>query len=282
MIQDIFPHKLYNQYRPDIQPGKDDYVICIKDQNMLVNKKQMDHLVLEFPRVGDFTQKLNLRYLLSVDDEHYFIYDQQDKAEEPLLSGYDYMDIRKIRKSGSAPRYRIFALLTAKHLYDWYRDNVFCGRCGEKMVHSKKERAMMCKCCGYVSYPRIMPAVIVGVRDKDRLLITRYRNGYQHNALVAGFTEIGETLEETVMREVMEEHMHLIDNARETMEEMGITPIIQPIRGGTDGARLSFMGLPCPNLGTGSHNFHGRYEYACVQSMEKITEFLIALLQKYA
>ena len=84
------------------------------------------------------------------------------------------------------------------------------------------------------------------------------------------------------MREVMEEHMHLIDNARETMEEMGITPIIQPIRGGTDGARLSFMGLPCPNLGTGSHNFHGRYEYACVQSMEKITEFLIALLQKYA
>lgn len=205
MIQDIFPHKLYNQYRPDIQPGKDDYVICIKDQNMLVNKKQMDHLVLEFPRVGDFTQKLNLRYLLSVDDEHYFIYDQQDKAEEPLLSGYDYMDIRKIRKSVSAPRYRIFALLTAKHLYDWYRDNVFCGRCGETMVHSKKERAMMCKCCGYVSYPRIMPAVIVGVRDKDRLLITRYRNGYQHNALVAGFTEIGETLEETVMREVMEE-----------------------------------------------------------------------------
>lgn len=75
------------------------------------------------------------------------------------------------------------------------------------------------------------------------------------------------------MREVMEEHMHLIDNARETMEEMGITPIIQPIRGGTDGARLSFMGIPCPNLGTGSHNFHGRYEYACVQSMEKSPNF---------
>lgn len=216
MIQDIFPHKLYNQYRPDMQPGKDDYVICIKEQNMLVDTQQMENQILEFPRVKDFTEELNLRYLLSVDDEHYYIYIQGDgtvreasgaekKAEGPSLPGYDYLDIRKIRKSGSAPRYRIFALLTAKHLYDWYRDNVFCGRCGKRMVHSKKERAMMCECCGYTSYPRIMPAVIVGVRDNDRLLITRYRNGYQHNALVAGFTEIGETLEETVMREVMEE-----------------------------------------------------------------------------
>lgn len=84
------------------------------------------------------------------------------------------------------------------------------------------------------------------------------------------------------MRKVLEPHMHLIDNASLAMQELGIEPIISPIRGGTDGARLSFMGLPCPNLCTGGDNYHGKYEYACVQSMEKVTELLIKLAEKYA
>lgn len=83
------------------------------------------------------------------------------------------------------------------------------------------------------------------------------------------------------MKEIMEQHMHLIENAKAAMEELSITPIIQPIRGGTDGARLSFMGLPCPNLGTGGHNCHGKYEYACVQSMEQNVELLVRLAGKY-
>lgn len=82
------------------------------------------------------------------------------------------------------------------------------------------------------------------------------------------------------MKEIMDKHMHLIDNAKNAMEELGITPIIQPIRGGTDGARLSFMGLPCPNLGTGGHNFHGKYEYACVQAMEKNVALLVRIAGK--
>lgn len=84
------------------------------------------------------------------------------------------------------------------------------------------------------------------------------------------------------MRQVLEPHMHLIENASIAMQELGIDPIISPIRGGTDGARLSFMGLPCPNLCTGGDNYHGKYEYACVQSMEKVTELLIKLAEKYA
>ena len=84
------------------------------------------------------------------------------------------------------------------------------------------------------------------------------------------------------MREVIEKHMHLIENAKAAMEELNIEPIVQPIRGGTDGARLSFMGLPCPNLGTGSHNGHGKYEYASVQSMEKIVRLLMKIAGKYA
>lgn len=84
------------------------------------------------------------------------------------------------------------------------------------------------------------------------------------------------------MREVIEEHMHLIENAAWAMKELGIEPVVKPIRGGTDGVRLSFMGLPCPNLCTGGGNFHGRFEYACVQAMEKVTELLVLLARKYA
>lgn len=79
------------------------------------------------------------------------------------------------------------------------------------------------------------------------------------------------------MREIIEKHMHLIENARAAMEAVGIEPCVVPIRGGTDGARLSYMGLPCPNLCTGGHNFHGRFEYICIESMEKIVEILVKL-----
>lgn len=83
------------------------------------------------------------------------------------------------------------------------------------------------------------------------------------------------------MREVIEKHMFLIDYAKEVMEDMWIVPNICPIRGGTDGARLSFMGLPCPNLCTGGGNFHGKFEYACVQSMESISRMLAKLACKF-
>lgn len=83
------------------------------------------------------------------------------------------------------------------------------------------------------------------------------------------------------MSEIIAKNMFLIDKAKAAMVELDIEPIVSPIRGGTDGARLSFMGLPCPNLGTGGHNFHGKYEFACVQSMEKNVELLVKLLEKH-
>jgi len=83
------------------------------------------------------------------------------------------------------------------------------------------------------------------------------------------------------MKEKVEPHKFLIDNVTRAMEEMGITPIITPIRGGTDGARLSFMGLPCPNLCTGGANFHGKYEYIPVQDMERVVELLLQLIKVY-
>ena len=78
------------------------------------------------------------------------------------------------------------------------------------------------------------------------------------------------------------ENAHLIDTAVKAMEEAGVTPLIAPIRGGTDGSRLSFMGLPCPNLCTGGMNYHGRYEYVCIESMDKCVEIILNIISLYA
>jgi tripeptide aminopeptidase len=83
------------------------------------------------------------------------------------------------------------------------------------------------------------------------------------------------------MREVVEQHPELIERAIEAMEQVGVKPLVRPIRGGTDGARLSFMGLPCPNLFTGGGNFHGKYEYASLDVMQKAVETIIALAQSF-
>lgn len=82
------------------------------------------------------------------------------------------------------------------------------------------------------------------------------------------------------MREKLEADLYIVDRAVEAMKENGVEPIIQPIRGGTDGARLSFMGLLCPNLSTGGHNFHGKYEYICIQSMDKMVEIIKSIVCK--
>lgn len=84
------------------------------------------------------------------------------------------------------------------------------------------------------------------------------------------------------MKEMVLPHIHIVETAEKAMNELNIKPEILPIRGGTDGARLSYMGLPCPNLCTGGHNYHGRYEYIPIQSMEKVVDILIKIVQLYA
>ena len=84
------------------------------------------------------------------------------------------------------------------------------------------------------------------------------------------------------MKEQVEAHPHLIENARQAIRACGLAPLTLPVRGGTDGSRLSFMGLPCPNLGVGGHNCHGRYEFTCVQSMEKCVDILLKIVEIYS
>lgn len=84
------------------------------------------------------------------------------------------------------------------------------------------------------------------------------------------------------MREMVEPHPEVIEKAMEAMKQAGVTPIVRPIRGGTDGARLSYMGLPCPNLFTGGMNFHGKFEYCSLTTMQKAQQTILNLIQLWA
>ncbi len=121
------------------------------------------------------------------------------------------------------------------------------------------------------------------IRDHDIVKFNKKKErfkkiaGYLNEKYGQGMVEL--KLEDSYfnMKEKILPHMHIVENAIRAMENLSIEPKIVPIRGGTDGARLSYMGLPCPNLCTGGHNFHGRFEYIPIQSMEKVVELLIEI-----
>lgn len=206
MIQDIYPHKFNNQYDTEAVPAENSPVLVFKGAEVLADTNGW----LRIPSAGEMPENAQLRFAFKLDNVSYFLAENSDIN----IDGYNFTNIREIREMKTGEKHQIFAMMTGKHLSDWYRDTRFCGRCGSKMNHSETERAMKCPDCGYTAYPRIMPAVIVGITNGDRLLLTKYRTGYQHNALVAGFTEIGETLEETVKREAMEETGLTVTNIR--------------------------------------------------------------------
>lgn len=126
------------------------------------------------------------------------------------------------------------------------------------------------------------------IRDHDRVRFESRKKEMQHlvNKINAEFGPNTATLairdQYFNMREKVEPVMHIVDLAFEAMKAVGVTPNVKPIRGGTDGARLSFEGLPCPNIFAGGHNFHGRFEYVPVQSMEKATMVIVKIAELLA
>ena len=205
MIQDIYPSRLDCSYKAYEAKDEDTALFFDTEGRMLIGEDK-DSVTLT--TVKDASGK-ELQYLFSLDDRKFFLVKDNDIFEK---EGFQYLTVREIRDSYSGME--IFAVFTAYHLWKWYADNKFCGKCGRSLMHDEKERSMRCPDCGNAIYPRINPAVIVGVTKGDSILLTKYRRGYSHNALVAGFTEIGETLEETVAREVMEETGVRVKNIR--------------------------------------------------------------------
>ncbi len=207
MIQDIFPMVYHNEYRT-FEPDQESMIITFRENQVLMGQ---DETGSRFPQYRELSLgDGEIQYLFAIDEQKYFLW---MTSESVVKEGYEYVPVGGFREM--KPRHAAFVAVTAYQLFRWYADNRFCGRCAQTMLKDDKERMLYCPRCGNIIYPRIAPAVIVGVVDGDRLIMTKYAGReYNRYALVAGFTEIGESLEQTVEREVMEEVGLRVKNIR--------------------------------------------------------------------
>lgn len=216
MLQDISYGSLDNQYR-NASPKDEDLVVCVRGRDILLRRDEDGILSLptwkEVSAWGAYWSKWfqePTRFALNMQNRDYFLW--MGEAGE-ARDGFAYEAAATLRDLRSKDV--CFACMTAWHIYCWYRANRFCGCCAAPTVHDDKERMMRCPACGNMIFPKIAPAVIIGLTDGDRLLISQYANrNYKRYALLAGFIEIGETAEEAVAREVMEEVGLRVKNIR--------------------------------------------------------------------
>lgn len=201
MFQDIEPY----QYRCEFEnrdPTEDDYLIIFKSDEILL-KNQAGKF--ELPRCSNvskvsITAVQNAIYLFSINKIAFFL----SPEKLPEAHGFKYHGIQIFRRL--EPRWLAFAGATAAHLAIWYNNNRFCGKCGKEQQHAENERLLFCPDCETLEYPKISPVVLVAITNGDRILLTRAASGKSKKySLVAGYVEIGETLEAAVRREVMEE-----------------------------------------------------------------------------
>ena len=213
MIQDIAPHIYHNEYKPSA-PDKDSFILTYEKGRILLPRQNREEAIT-FPRFQELEERLdnlyvNYIYLFSIDDQRFYLIPHLDTA---LLPDYEFQDVRVLRTAH--PQHLAFAGITGHQLFQWYSNRQHCGCCGKPMVHSQKERMMECPSCGNHEYPVLCPAVIVGITNKDKIILSKYEGrNFKRYALIAGFAEIGETIEETVHREVMEEVGLKVKNLR--------------------------------------------------------------------
>lgn len=198
MFQDIFPHVYHNEYTPE-PAGAQDFVLVFSEEGLYC---RVQDNALRLPTVESLAVgQESLQFLFRIDETGYYLF---EGSPLPAAHGWDYRQTRPLRRL--LPDQQMFAMAAAESLWRWYGNNRFCGRCGQPMARKDSERAFCCPRCGNTVYPKICPGVIVAVHDGSRLVLTKYRDRpITHYALIAGFNEIGESIEDTVRREVREE-----------------------------------------------------------------------------
>lgn len=201
MIQDIQPKVFSNTYHEKMMDEQD--IALVYQDNKILLKLCDNNLCLPiWADLINIHSRCSIRYAFSVSDRSCFLITLPE--EEMHWENLQFHDISILRTL--QPMWMAFIGITGSQLYRFYQRNAYCGVCGHSMNHAKNERAMVCPNCQDIKYPSLSPAVIVGVTDGNKLLMTKYaQRSYTNYALIAGFVEIGETLEQCVAREVKEE-----------------------------------------------------------------------------
>ena len=236
MIHEIYPKK-YNPLYINRKIEDKDYLLSYREDGILVKREDGK---ISLPRCEDFQEICGFQideimnsayYLFEISDE--FFYEETNmsqKIKDDLIffrkledlpeitenskKAYFYLRIHRFRELD--PVYMVFAGATGYHLRNWRKASGYCGCCGSKTEPSKIERAYICTKCGYSSYPQIAPAVIVAITNGDKILLVKNlrRPKNVRLELVSGYVEIGESFEQAVHREVLEEVGLKVKNVR--------------------------------------------------------------------
>ena len=203
MIQDISPRIFNNNFKNKTAKPQDLF-LSYEGDTVLVRE---DKDKLWYPSFSDFEAEYphlinDAQFLFTIDEINYYLINENGLDS---VDGWVYVTTNRFRTESKY--WRSFAGTVGWQLNRWYNNHRFCSKCGKTMKHSEKERMLYCESCGFQVYPTISPCVIVAIHNGDRLLLTKYANraASSNYALVAGYTEIGESLEQTVIREVREE-----------------------------------------------------------------------------
>lgn len=199
MIQDIAPKRYQVAYAPT-PPQPEDPCLVFQGKTLLERPQGEGLTVPTWGELAPYAART--RWLFAIDETPYHLVELTDPDAFPQDCTWGSMRENRRKKTKDL----LFAQSTGYHLAQWYFTNRFCGRCGTPTQPDDRERMLRCPQCGNLIYPKIAPAVIVAVTWEDKILMTRYQGrAYTGYALIAGFTEVGETAEDTVRREVFEE-----------------------------------------------------------------------------
>jgi NAD+ diphosphatase len=201
MLQDIHPHTLDNAYRQAVYDSHD-HLLCYRDHAVLL-KKEGDAYAFVSAGMLELSAE-DVVYLFDIDQVNCFAVYDRSKIPQAIPAGCEWVSIHEMRNLQQTEV--AWACVVGMHIMQGYWLKSFCGRCGGKTRPKEDERAVVCTSCAAVVYPRISPAVITLVLDGDRLLLVRGKNFHgTFYSLVAGYVDVGETIEEAVSREICEE-----------------------------------------------------------------------------
>ena len=175
MIQDIAPIHLHNEFQYK-KPKAESRMLAYGSRMIFLDNtdEKAGIRFITYEQLNAFYKESGLPmpsciYLFEMGGEDYFLI---DIPKDTQLGGFAFHTLFSVRRMH--PKEKVYAATTGWHLYGWYRDNRFCGRCAHELVHDAKERMLRCPSCGNLVFPKIAPAVIIGLVDGDRIMMTKY------------------------------------------------------------------------------------------------------------
>jgi len=201
MIHEIFPHQFDNHFIITDNIAENDYILHYNEKSLLLKINGDEFQLPTKKDVSDIFDITERTFLFSLNGVRCFLV---WNATRLIDDRFVYKEINSFRTLN--PREIAWICIVGFQLNNWYLENKFCGKCGTKTAEKPDERAIICPNCNTVVFPKISPAIIVAILCKDKILLAHNSNFEQKRySLVAGYVDVGETLEETVMREVKEE-----------------------------------------------------------------------------